>query len=275
MRINLAILIALIIALTAFSSIVMAGDPLKKDQEFLNSDPDGDSITTWEEFIVGTDPFNTDSDNDGLPDWWELEYSKWRNTDPNALMDPTDSSDAHHDFDYDPVSNGTGFNVGERDASFEAVKKAMDYWPANPDVTTTQPVFLEEGPHYDNYEEFYRPYTYIDPETSTQSVRYMHTNPTKPDTDGDGILDPDDYEPLGWANDGVSPGGFDVENENKKTGTNDNIYHPDENLELAKEPYYGTSEHYDFEIKIETTTSEPPQNNNKNEELPDIDNDGI
>ena len=55
----------------------MAGDPLNKDTQFLNSDPDGDSITTWEEFTVGTDPFNTDSDNDGLPDWWELEYSKW------------------------------------------------------------------------------------------------------------------------------------------------------------------------------------------------------
>jgi hypothetical protein len=149
----------------------------------------------------------------------------------------------------------------------------MDYWPSNPDVITTQPVFLEEGPHYDNYEEFYRPYTYVDPETSISSIRYMHTNPTKPDTDGDGLLDPDDYEPLGWANDGISPGGADLEA--KKTSTNDDLNHPNENLELAKEPYYGTSEHFDFEIKIVPTTSTNSQNTNKNNDLPDIDNDGI
>jgi hypothetical protein len=271
MRLNIAILIALLIALTAFTTAAFAGDPLKEDKEFLLSDPDGDGITTWEEFKIGTDPFNTDSDNDGLPDWWELEYSPWMNADPNALMDPTSSKDAHYDYDYDAVSNGTGYNVGERESQFQAVKKPMDYWPANPDVTVTQAMFDEEGPHYDNYEEYYRSYTYVDPEDSTQSVRYMHTNPTKPDTDGDGILDPDDYEPLGWANDGISPGGFDI---NDNTGTDDELNHPYEDVELADQTYHGSIEKYEFEIDI-ATPNNPNQENKKDKDLEDIDNDGI
>jgi hypothetical protein len=274
MRINIAILVAVILAVTVFSTVVLAGDPLKQDKKFLNSDPDGDGILNWEEFIVGTDPFNTDSDNDGLPDWWELEYSQWRNSDPNALMNPTDSSDAHDDLDYDAVSNGTGFNVGEREAQFLALQSLHGgqpvAWPANPDVVFTQPVFDEEGPHYDNYEEFYRPYTDLE---NQNVIRYMHTNPTKPDTDGDGILDPDDYEPLGWANDGVSPGGLDVVD---NSGTDTNFEHPDQNLKILEQPYQMSEENFDFEVEIETTSNtNTPPDNNKNEQPGDIDNDGI
>ncbi len=269
-------MIAVILAVTVFSTVVLAGDPLKNDKQFFYSDPDGDGVLNWEEFLVGTDPFNTDSDNDGLPDWWELEYSQWRNSDPNALMDATDSSDAHMDFDYDAFSNGSGFNIGEREAQFKALQSlhggAPVTWPANPDVSFTQPVFDEEGPHYDNYEEFYRPYTDLN---NQNVIRYMHTNPTKPDTDGDLILDPDDYEPLGWANDGVSPGASDIPEKSNSDGTsNSNEVEP--NLAVMTQPLIGTMEHYDFNIEIQTPiNNEQPNNNNKEQDLVDIDNDGI
>jgi hypothetical protein len=277
MRFNIAILIALILALAALTSTAMAGDPLKKDKLFLNSDPDGDGIETWEEFTVGTDPFNTDSDNDGLPDWWELEYSHWKNPDPNALLDPTDSSDAHGDLDYDAVSNGTGFNQGEREAEFKAIQQLKGgqpvSWPSDPDMLFTQPAPGEDGPHYDNYEEYYRPYTDL---VNENVIRYMHTNPTKPDTDGDLILDPDDYEPLGWANDGVSPGGNDVPEiagTSKNTPTQkdtDNV--PEQHIEAI------VPSNFDIDIEqtpISNSNPKTSSTNNKNEYLPDIDNDGI
>ncbi len=98
----------LILFFALFSSVAFAGDPLINDKRFLYSDPDKDYVETWEELTVGTDPNNLDSDNDGLPDYWELEYSKWRNPKTNALMDPTDASDAHLDFDYDLSSDVQG-----------------------------------------------------------------------------------------------------------------------------------------------------------------------
>ena len=79
-------------------------------------------------------------------------------------MSPVDPSDADDDFDY--------FG-GEENAHFDAV----------------------EFP-YDNYAEYYR-LAYIDVETG-ENV-YWYTDPNNPDTDGDGILDPDDEYP--WDDD--------------------------------------------------------------------------
>jgi hypothetical protein len=31
-------------------------------------DPDGDGLTTGDEFVLGTDRFDTDTDDDGIPD---------------------------------------------------------------------------------------------------------------------------------------------------------------------------------------------------------------
>lgn len=271
------IIIASILALTAFASLVMASDPLEKDEAFLNRDPDRDTVPNWEEFWVGTDPYNSDSDNDGLPDWFELEYSQWRNPDHNALMDPTDSSDAHLDFDFDPKSNGT---QGERDAEFKAVLNLKDgrdmVWPSDPSFKFITILPHEDSKHYDNYEEYFRPYTQVE-DGKPDVIRYMHTNPTDEDTDGDLFLDPDDFEPLGWRNDGLSPGGNDgPENpghtEVKKPNTVDNkpIKEP------LIEPIVPTNNEI-FEIEIEQSTSEPKQksNNDKGKYPQDIDNDGI
>lgn len=205
MKINIVILIAFVLIISALSSVAMASNPLVKEKHFLMSDPDGDTVLNWEEFQVGTDPFNPDSDNDGLPDWWELEHSSWRNKKTkNAIMDPTDSSDAHLDFDYEPIHDAQGYEIGERDSEFRAIKHFVDgtpmVWPSNKDQTYTAIVFDEESMHYDNYEEYYRPVYDKDKKSITG---YIHTNPLYPDSDGDKILDPDDYAPLN-INDSIS-----------------------------------------------------------------------
>jgi hypothetical protein len=281
----IGIFFGVVLVLTVLASSVMAGNPLENDTEFLMSDPDGDAIKNWEEFLIGTDPFNADSDNDGLPDWWELEYSQWVNDKTNARLDPTDASDAHLDFDFEPYSDASGYNIGERDAKFNAVQTLRSgreiTWPSNPNIRFIDPVFDEEQPHYDNYEEYYRPYTdLIDLET----IRYMHTSPIYADTDGDGLLDPDDYQPLSWPFGGISPGGADgnIQNDEIQENLDDELKGllKNKEIELLEQPPISNN-HYDnyetnFDLNIEIPTTQYLKvKNSKHLNLPDVDNDGI
>ena len=66
-------------------------------------DPDGDGLTSREEFLAGTDPLNApDTDGDGMPDGWEIAHG----------LDPTDPSDAPLDPDGDTLTNLQEFNLG-------------------------------------------------------------------------------------------------------------------------------------------------------------------
>ncbi|MHA1251498.1 MAG: hypothetical protein ACTSRP_16020 [Candidatus Helarchaeota archaeon] len=60
-----------------------------------NNDTDGDGLNDGDEVnIYGTNPLNIDSDNDLMPDKWEIEYN----------LNPL-SNDAFNDEDYDGVNN--------------------------------------------------------------------------------------------------------------------------------------------------------------------------
>ncbi len=87
-------------------------------------------------------------------------------------MSPVDPSDASDDFD---------FFGGEENANFNLV----DY-------------------PYDNYAEYYR-LAYVDSQTGEDV--YRATDPTNADTDGDGLLDPDDQFPWDYSNDGTGGSG--------------------------------------------------------------------
>lgn len=161
---SLAILIALVLGVSAFMGFASALNPLSnKDADY---DPDGDLLDNVAEFAAGSDPNNWDTDGDGLPDGWEVESG----------MSPVDPSDAKDDFDY--------FG-GEENANFNLV----DY-------------------PYDNYAEYYR-LAYVDSQTG-ENV-YRATDPTNADTDGDGLLDPDDQFPWDYSNDGTGGGGGGVD----------------------------------------------------------------
>jgi len=58
-----------------------------------------EKFTNYQEFLMGTDPNNSDSDLDGLPDGWEYYYGL------NPLVD-----DAHIDSDNDTISNAYEYN---------------------------------------------------------------------------------------------------------------------------------------------------------------------
>ncbi|MBG0784598.1 MAG: hypothetical protein H0S79_05810 [Anaerolineaceae bacterium] len=71
-------------------------DPLvSTGDDGANGDPDGDGLTNLEEYNAGTNPTDPDSDDDGMPDGWEVEHD----------LDPNDPTDADEDPDGDGRTN--------------------------------------------------------------------------------------------------------------------------------------------------------------------------
>ena len=74
------------------------------DSEFVDSDSDG--LFDWQEVLLtGTDKDDSDTDGDGLPDGWEVEFG----------LDPLSTAGVNGgagDFDGDGLSNFTEFNAG-------------------------------------------------------------------------------------------------------------------------------------------------------------------
>jgi len=142
--------LAAMLGLAVMVSCVSALNPLSGNDWDL--DPDNDGLTNLDEFLFGSDPNNSDTDGDGLPDGWEADN----------MLDPNDPADADMDNDY--------FG-GEEYSQFKL-----------PEV---------QNP-YTNYAEYYR-FAYVNPQTGERV--FIPTNPNEPDTDGDGLLDPDDEYP--------------------------------------------------------------------------------
>jgi hypothetical protein len=67
-----------------------------------NTDSDGDGLTNQQEFDAKTDPFKADTDGDGMPDKWELDHG----------LDPRNPADASPDPDGDGQTNLQEFTAG-------------------------------------------------------------------------------------------------------------------------------------------------------------------
>ena len=168
MKKRMAILAGTLLLAVSFFSMVSAIDPLDGNDPYL--DPDHDGVSNVQEFEWGSDPNNPDSDNDGLPDGWEILYG--RGTGGLSGLDPMDPTDAYADADWI-----TGNHI----------------------LSEQNAVGAETGLPYTNYDEYYR-HNILD--------EWTPTNPLNGDTDGDLFLDPDDKLPLTATlnNDGVTGG---------------------------------------------------------------------
>jgi hypothetical protein len=82
-------------------------------------DPDGDGLDNWNEYLLGTDPLNWDSDRDGLPDGWEIAFREF-DIDKNKFnLDPSNGdtiiNDEYDDEDGDGNSDPTEEVLDGRD----------------------------------------------------------------------------------------------------------------------------------------------------------------
>jgi Mg-chelatase subunit ChlD len=144
-------------------------EPIKVDYSL---DSDGDTLPDYQELTLGTNKNQKDTDNDGLDDKYELEFSL---TDPTLKdTDENGVNDGDEDFDKDGLSVLQELNLGtdpkndDSDADElndgQEVEKGTD--PLNEDSDTDKVV--------DGIEE------------------ELGFAPLNPDTDNDGILDGDE-----------------------------------------------------------------------------------
>jgi len=126
------------------------------NKEDAAKDYDVDGLSNLMEFVYGTDPYNPDSDWDGCPDGWVVYY------DINRAYFPPESKHALFDTDSD----------GLKDSNVDPNYK---FDPASGVLAFEQP----DSDTWDNLREY-----------------KVGTDPTNPDTDGDGYLDSHDPRPL-------------------------------------------------------------------------------
>lgn len=133
------------------------------------------------EDIGSSDPLNSDSDNDGMPDGWEVFHARWSLFDNDWTLNPVNGGDGLGDPDMDGMSNWEEYN-------------AIDSRISESDKTISSPQF-----YLSDSAGVLRETPWIGAESSlsfghflTEEQKIISGNsgdPNNPDTDGDGLLD--------------------------------------------------------------------------------------
>ncbi|MGC9778142.1 MAG: hypothetical protein HZR80_02755 [Candidatus Heimdallarchaeota archaeon] len=173
-------------------------------------DIDGDGLNNSIESSLFTNPYSTDTDNDGLSDSWE--YENW--------LDPTDEYDASYDHDCDGLSTlleatvfETNMLLADTDADGINDFEEINTYNTDPLDADSDNDYLLDG------EEVY---TYLTDPNDIDSdndglfdgpeINIFSTNPNNPDSDGDGL---DDFEECFPFTDGyiTNPNNCDTDND--------------------------------------------------------------
>jgi hypothetical protein len=126
-------------------------------------DEDADGLTNWEEHRLGTDPALADSDDDGMPDGWEMAND----------LDPNVPTDANGDADGDSLSNLLEFTLH-----------------TDPTLIDTDGDGLEDGEEVNTYHTDPALHdTDGDTLSDGDEIDPLETNPLNVDSDGDWIDD--------------------------------------------------------------------------------------
>ena len=165
-----------------------------------NGDPDGDGVPNSVELAQGADPQDTDTDHDGLPDGWEIQYGlnpnssvgangPLGNPDNDGLTNLTEynrgTSPIAADTDGDGLSDGAEVNThGTNPTSADTDQDTLDDgWEVahslDPNIATGDHGALGDPDHdgLNNAAELAR-----------------KTDPRDADTDGDGVMDGPEVE---------------------------------------------------------------------------------
>ncbi|HWB06413.1 MAG TPA: alpha/beta hydrolase [Verrucomicrobiales bacterium] len=108
-----------------------------------NLDTDGDGISNFEEYEIGTKAGSADSDGDGVPDKWEREH----------YMNPLLAYDSSQDWDGDGATNFEEYQGNTDLWSWSSTPKEVIY------VMVREPYYYQYGYYY-GYEDgtYYSPY---------------------------------------------------------------------------------------------------------------------
>ena len=127
------------------------------------------------------DPTDSDTDSDGMPDGWEIWYARWHLLDAEWSLNPLDSTDRWEDSDDDGMSNWEEYNSIDPNLSETNSNRSSPQWY----VTTVGSGYtLQQWAGITNEESFG---SFV--EQDIINVSGFTTDPTNPDTDGDGFLD--------------------------------------------------------------------------------------
>ena len=185
----------------------------------LDADLDNDGLSNIEEFLLGTNPIHWDTDGDGMPDGWEVEFGVLDDTESVTTVDdqgnvtvtiddtskvflnPLDPSDASKNQDGDYMASAT--TAAGAVLKHSDVYEAFDFDPRTAwfkdgvgSVTyagnTISQVAFPNTAKFTNAEEFnacaWRQ-AHGKKAPNPRNWGSLTTHPGKPDTDGDGIPD--------------------------------------------------------------------------------------
>ena len=130
-------------------------------------DPDYDFLSSFSENVINTDPLDADSDQDGLPDGWEVTHS----------LNPLDPRDSSQDPDGDGLTNLEEYNRSTDPLNLDTDGDGMpDGWEALYNLNPLDPRDSSQDPDGDgltNLEEYNRstdPHNRWDPLLSPFSI---------------------------------------------------------------------------------------------------------
>ncbi|BCU78019.1 hypothetical protein [Luteolibacter sp. LG18] len=169
-----------------------------------NLDPDGDTVTNIQEYLLGFDPqsYSTvpgtldnlaDRDSDGMPDAWEVRWVTWSRATPQSPNVPTrrldwEVDDAAGDYDNDGATNLAEYQAGTDPTSVDSDADGMpDGWEIQHGLLPLDSADAGLDPDHDrltNLEEYLHGF---DP----------HSDDTTTDIDADGLSDLWEYRYYG------------------------------------------------------------------------------
>ncbi len=130
--------------------------------------------------LGSSNPLDSDSDNDGMPDGWEFFHSRWSLFDQKWTLNLVNLQDRFGDPDGDGMNNWEEYN---------SINSSMS--ESNPSISVPQFYISQEGSFETNVWLGAESELSFGSFLSKEQVNYsgFTTDPNNPDTDGDGILD--------------------------------------------------------------------------------------
>ena len=131
--------------------------------------------------VGASDPLNSDSDDDGMPDGWEIWFARWDLLDDEWTLNPLDSSDRWDDTDEDGMTNWEEYNVIAPELSETNSERSSPQWFV---TTIGQAYAFQQWPGITTEKSFG---SFMTQDQINMSGRT--SDPNNVDTDGDGMLD--------------------------------------------------------------------------------------